>query len=57
MQFSRLLLKADQLTLRFWWKYQVDPLEKEALLILGFAWNSLFQRWLLGKVLVILIGD
>ena len=44
MQFSRLLSKDEQLTLRFWWKFQVDPLEKEAFLILGSAWHSFFQK-------------
>ena len=37
MQFSRLLLKAYQLTIRFLCNFQVDPLKKEALLILGSA--------------------
>ena len=47
--------KLIKLTLRFWWKFQVNPLEKKALLILGSAWHSFFQRWLLGRVLVIII--
>ena len=37
MEFDNLSLKTNQVTLRFWWKFQVGAQGKETLLILNFA--------------------
>ena len=40
VQFSSLLLRANQISTRFWWKFLVESLRMETLLILNFVWHS-----------------